>query len=497
MAFFSGDNYWENQPKPPSPTVGPAQTLVQQIRAKGGQPSQQQIDAAMEEYYQMEEAAPPKPGLQGINRSGPTPFDPQVNTDYSSGLDSIKGLLGGDYAMLKARQNPVDIGAFQPVMQGIHDMLGDLEPLADAGGIGNLIKGIAGAGFGAAQEVMSNDPMSIYEQLRNATPGYSYSGPSAEQMAKQQFDPLFQMLSQQAAQDKTQYEGQRERAKQAYAGFINDLLASKQTNANTYAQAGADMGKNYDAASKSVSDNANRVSQSLSKELAMLGIQEGADTLFKENQANVSSELGRLGQQRQTATNLNTQLGANAAAFDQQSVDTGRQAGLNYQGDLFDRYMDMMNQNDQQRLQLQGQQGQAQNQYSMQIAELLQKASSDRDTAINNQFQSIMDQQYRNKQIGIDQARLDLDATKAGIGVNGQDTGNAYQILQSDAKRYFGNDADAAEASQVLLNALRSAPQARDVGTLLAQIPDEELRKPFMADLAFNFFNKVINNKGM
>ena len=311
------------------------------------------------------------------------------------------------------------------------------------------------------------------------------------------------MLTQQAAADKTRYNTAREAAKQSYAGFINDLLAGQKSNQAAYTQAGTDIGAAGEAAAKPGTDNTTASAKALAAELSQLGIQEGADTLLSKNQKNLTDTLGTLAANRQTAQNVNSGLKANAYTADTAGVNLGRQAGLNYQADLYSGYLDRLNENDQQRLQLQGQQGQAQNQYGMQIQELLQKGSTARDDSINNIFKTMMDNKQREQQFGLEQQQFGLQQDKFGLDVQKYDdsrnpsTNNAYRTLESAANQAFGNPEEAAVAAQTLMGALRQAPQATDIGTLLAQIPEEELRKPHMADLAYAFFNSVLNNKGL
>lgn len=375
-------------------------------------------------------------------------------------------------------------------------------PKVDVNDLVNKLQMIAGAATGAADNAEATDPTSIYDKIRASIPDYSYNGPSADQMANQQFDPLFAMLAEQAKGQEARYKTGASKVGDAYNGFINDLMNSKKTNAQTYVDTGNQIGQNYDSASKSVTDNAAESARSLGEVLQRLGIQEGADTLLAGNQAQTTKELGRLASNRQSAQDLNTGLAASTSRFDTNNIDIGRQAGALRQSDMLDAFLQQQNENDQKRLELQSQKGQAQNQYGMQIQDLLSKGYATHENAISDTYKNQLDQLYRDQQLQLDQSRLSLDATKAGIGPNGEDlkggnsTNNAYRTLQSAAKSYYGNDQQAAQAAQTILEALKSAPGAQDIGTLLSQIPEETLRQPYMADLAYQFFNSILNNKG-
>lgn len=501
MVEFRESNYWQDDPN------ARKQQVIQALQAAG---IQQPFNPGGMNISTVTAPAPPPPPQPNLANSdsdaalaalvkdvvtqnkGAIPWGPQGLNSFNplqSMLDQNYNIPGTAIPKVKPQQPINDYngpGLGESMGKGIGAGIGD---------IANVFSQVAQSVVQAANQ-QNASPMSVYEQIRNATPGYSYSGPSAEEMAAKQFDPLFAMLSQQRQQGTTDYNNEAARAKQAYQGFVNDLLASGKTNAATYAQAGKDIGTSYNTASKSVTDNSAASAKALSDQLALLGVQDAAPDLFAKNQQSLNTELGHLAQNRQNSADLTTQLGANQSAFDRNNVDVGRQAGINYQGDVYGRYMDLMNQNDMQRLQLQGQQGQAVNDYSMQIEKLLSDAANQRETSINDQFQTYMQNAVQQGQLDLSRDRLAFDIDKSGLN-QPTDGSNAYRTLQSQAKQYFGNDQQAAQAAQTLLNAFRTAPQATDIGTLLAQIPEEELRKPYMADLAYAFFNSVLNNKGL
>lgn len=442
-----------------------------------------------------------------MNKSNPAVYPWNRPWDSMDLINANSPYLPGTNAVLKPSMAPASTPHSNP-WDVLKNVAGNVMKGGTDAGIAGLLKNVGSnvlsAADGVAQDLLAqqNDPMSLYEKLRQSTPGYSYQGPSAKEMADAQFNPLFQMLDAQSKQDEARYNTGAARAKQSYAGFVNGLIQDAKANQATYAGAGKTIGASGDAAAKSVTDNATRSAQALSKELQQLGIQEGADTLFAKNQGNLTQALGRINENRQTAADLNTGLGASAAVADRGTQATARQAGLNYQADLYDNYLNQLNQNDQQRLQLQGQRGQAEGNYNMQIQKLLADNMGQREDSITNIFKAMTDNNFRQQQLQLDQQRFGLDQDKFGLdvqksGINNDKSNNAYRTLQSSAKQYFGNDQDAAVAANTLLNALRQAPNATDMGTLLAQIPEEELRKPYMADLAYTFFNSVLNNKGL
>lgn len=365
----------------------------------------------------------------------------------------------------------------------------------DPANITSMLNGIFSAGSAAAQ----NTPAWILNWLKeSAGAPPSYNGPSAEEMADKQFNPLYAMLDKQAEAQGGRYNDASAKAKQSYADYVRSLQQGQTANKQMYADSGRQINENYGEAADTVSGNANQSFASLSDTLKRLGIQEGAGELAAANQKQVNQNLGVLGQNQQAAADLNSQLGANDYAYGTQRVNNGRQAGLNYQGDLLSQYTDQMNQADQQRLQLQGQEGQAENEYALQIQKLIQDQQGQYDSGISDQFKTLMDTRNDDRQFGaqqqqqgidnlLAQSRLDLDATKAGIGV-----ANPFDQLQASVAQKVGAG-NAQQYMSTILNAMRDNPQAQSPGQLVAMLSEDDLRKPYMAQLAYAFFEKALN----
>lgn len=387
-------------------------------------------------------------------------------------------------------------------------------------GLGEKLKAIAAAGFGAADDAANRDPANITSQLNEifsagagaaensptwilkwlqeqAGGPVQYNGPSADEMAKSQFNPLYEALDQQAVAQEGRYNSASEKAKQAYADYVRSLQQGQAENKQMYANSGKELASNFGEAANTVRDNSQQSFNSLSDTLSRLGIQEGADTLAASNQQQLDKQLGRLGENQQAATNLNTQLGANTYAYDTSRVGNGQQAGVNRQGDLLDQYTQMMNQNDQQRLQLQGAEGQARNDYALQIQKLLADQQNAQQTGVADQFKTLMQTRQNEQQFGaqqnqnaienmLAQSRLDLDTAKAGIGV-----ANPFEQLQASIGQKVGVG-NAQAYMSTIMNALRDNPQATSAAQLLANMSEEDLRKPYMAQLAYAFFDKAL-----
>lgn len=477
MVEFRDKNYWENGPFLPGKAPAPSFfTKPQGWTQPPPAPPQDDLSRLVSEVV-------------GANQ-GNIPWGP----GGANAFDPIQAVLDQNYNIpgTAIPKPQFSSNSFAPVSAPPFDQhAADQAGQAGADMVGNFLSKLTGVLSG-----QQNSPQSIYDMIRKNTPGYTYTGKSAEEMANAQFDPAFEMLSQIGQQQKGRYDTGSAKAKAAYAAYVNELQNTQKANAANYKQTGQQIGTNYDEASGSVTENTQDTAAALASELQKLGIQDAAPGLLQKNLGEQTKQLGYLAQNRQNSADLNSQNAASTSTYDAGNVNIGRQKGIEYQGDLLSNYMDQINQNDQRRLDLQAQQGAAENQYSMQIQQLLEQAAGSREQSINQQYQSMMDQQYRQGQLGVDQRRLDLDFLKATQGQN-QQTGSAGAFKQlSDAAQSYGmSPQDAAEVQKTFINAIRDQPLAKDLGSLLRGVPSEYLDQPFIRSLAYDFFTQYLNSK--
>lgn len=476
--MLAESNYWENPSPPPAPN--PQAAALAKAKATLADPTADPIAKSVADAFIRQNTPYQAPaGYYGQPMPGP-------NNMLGVSKNALLTPVASDHP-----KAPVNFG--EPVKhkytQPKEDPFVNIAVNSAKSMVGDAISKLTAA----VQKEQS--PESIYDRLRSSTPGYSYTGKSAEEMANAQFDPAFAMLDQIATQQKGRYNTGSANAKAAYAAYVKELQRTQAENAATYKQAGQEIGTNYDAASGAVTQNTEDSAAALAKELQQLGIQQAAPDLLAKNQGELTKQLGYLSQNRQTAADLNTQTGASTAAYDRGNVNIGRQKGIEYQGDLLANYMDQINTNDQRRLDLQAQQGAAENQYSMQIQQLLQQGNAEREQSINDQFRAMMDNNYRQQQLGIDQRRVDLDFAKLQ-NQNGSGTGQAgaFQVLADAAQNYGMSPQDAAEVQKTFMNAIRSQPLAKDLGSLLQGIPDSYLDEPFIRSLAYDFFTQYLKS---
>lgn len=476
MVEFRDKNYWEGQ-VPYLPGKGPTSPF---LKPKGwtappAGPPQDDLSRLVAEVVGANQGGVPW-GNTGANTFNPGQV--MLDQNYNIPGTAIPKPRPSDVSFTPSSAPPFDQQAADQYGQAGADM------------VGNFLSKLTGV-----LSEQKNSPQNIYDMIRQNTPGYTYQGKSAEEMAASQFDPAFEMLNQIGQQQKGRYDTGAAQAKASYAAYVKALQDTQQSNAANYQQTGKQIGTNYDQASGSVTKNTENSAAALASELQKLGIADAAPGLLQKNLGEQTKQLGYLAQNRQTASDLNTQNAASTSTYDAGNVNIGRQKGIEYQGDLLSNYMDQINQNDQRRLDLQAQQGAAENQYAMQIQQLLEQAAGSREQSINQQYQAMMDQQYRQGQLGIDQRRLDLDYLKATQGQQKNTQQGAFKQLADAAQAYGMDQQTAAEVQKTFINAIRDQPLAKDLGSLLRGVPSEYLDQPFIRSLAYDFFTQYLNSK--
>lgn len=522
MAYFQDDkNYWEK----PKPQFGSNLDVMQLLSQISGAPPQAQSG-----YMGT-------PGMPGYGTTYGPPNPSVLNPPFSTGpnpqwVESSFGSNSGSSSLadrqISDRYPPspnANVGSSSSADRQIQDRAGSG---FDTGAFGDFLKRAMGAGIDAADQVAAEDPMTIYEQIRKATPGYSYKGPSAEAMANRQYDPLFKMLASQRTAGTDRYNTAKTNALKSYASYGNDLAKSQKNNQATYTDVGNAIAAAGKTAADTVSQNTSKANQEAAALAKNLGQLEAAPQLMAENTGRLTDALGTVAANQQTATALNKGLGAATKTHDQDSIDISKGQGINYQGDLLGDYTNFLNQNDQQQYQTQSDKGGALNNYTMSIEELLSKAAGDREGAISKQFQSFMDQ-INNKhrwqdeerddarasqsdadRLELDRARLELDK-KLGLGKLAQDgqkgdsaakVSESYSTLRNEISHSGISQADSIALLNAVGNAMRLNPEAKEVGQLLQSAQDaaegddigrsDLFANSVVNDLAVRFFSRYL-----
>ena len=410
--------------------------------------------------------------------------------------------------------NPAD--AFKPVSAPVNNYKGPSVSETLFGksggvtkGVGDIASGIGGIGAliadeaNAAEEAKANSPEALYNRLRQEAGNYTYNGPSVKDMVGKEFDPQFALLDQLGKQAGTKYAGNKADITQMYNQLVNEAGASRTADKQMFDQAGNKIGQNYAGATKNLTDSSSAYSAAMAKELAALGVKEGLGTIAGDVGKNLQDNVGRLNQQGAVSKDLMTNLGANEFAFDTRNIDTTRQAGVNTQTEFLKNYMDQMSGLDNQRLQLTGQRGQAENNYGMQIQDLLQKGQASFQDNILNQFKSIQGANQQQTDNLYKQAGLDLDQQKFAFqqqqAMQKQDSStqlNPYDSLSKRALAQYGDPVKARQAVDEILAAYQNNPNPQSIGDFLNSVDQDALRSnPEMTSLIYDFISQVIGSK--
>lgn len=369
------------------------------------------------------------------------------------------------------------------------------------GGILDSVRGVGRLVADEANNANANDPNVILDRLRQQYGSYAYDGPSAQQMVSREFDPQFAAIDNAAHSTEGRYAANAKNLAGLYQAYANDVLAGRQADQATYAQGTKDINSSYQAAQAETTKNMSGLTKEMSDQLALLGQQSAAPSVMQEKQKLLSDQLGQLSQAQGSAAALNTQLGANAYAYDTAQHGVAKQAGINAQGDLAAQLEDRMAGYDTQRLALEGNRGQALNNYGMMIQKIINEGNSGIGQQVNDAFKTIMQQQSDASDRELQQARLDLDLQKFASSQSGgssMDTSklNPYDALVQRAQSSYGDPQQASNASDVLYQTGMLEPNAPNMKVLMDLLEQNNpgwTKDPNNRALAYDYFTRILN----
>lgn len=365
------------------------------------------------------------------------------------------------------------------------------------------------------------DPESILARLQKQFPAYKYGGPSGSSMAKREFAPQFEMLSQLMSQQKGRYKQGDRDLSGMYDALARDLRQTVESNQKGYKEGTSQINRNTAGASKNIAAAFGSSQKELGGILKMLGQGEAAPALFKDSQRSMGKEVGYVNTQGAGAANLNTSLGANARAYDNRQVGLSRQAGIEHRGDLMNDYINQQNENDLRKLDLTGQQQSAANKYDMSIQGLIQQGAQGRQEGIldmlkntlgynqnqaKNQLargdQSIRlgDQELKRAGLDLGSARLKMQADQFNTtegrlrGESAQRQLNPYDKLVQSASRQMSPQAANSLAAAVL-KVYRENPGQKSIAELIKQLmqaPEMRQFGPSAQGLAAEYYKNLV-----
>jgi hypothetical protein len=363
-------------------------------------------------------------------------------------------------------------------------------------GIGGIAKSIANAA-NQAEGGDEFDPMDLLSQLRSQYGQFKYSGPSAETMVSREFDPQFAALQQIEQGTQNRYKDNSGKMQGLYGALSNSVLQGRAQDQQAYKQAGNDINSSYAQGSQNVTNNMNSATKEMGAQLALLGQNEAAPAVMQDKQKLLADQLGQLSQAQGTAAALNTQLGANTYAADTARHGVAQQAGLNAQADLSSQLEELMQQYGAQRMGLQGQRGQALNNYGMNIQKLIQEGTAGQNSAINDAFETAMRSRDTELDRELKRAGLDLDTQRLMMqsSQRPQEKLNPYDALLQRSAQSNENPQEAANDAETIFQTHMGDPNAPNIKALMDALEENSpgwLAQPGNKALAYDYFSQVL-----
>lgn len=370
--------------------------------------------------------------------------------------------------------------------------------------VGDMWDSVSGIGrlvADQANQAEANDPMNILARLRQQYGSFQYDGPSAQTMVDREFNPQFDAIDNMAKGTEGRYAKNAKNLAGLYSAYANDVLSGREADAKTYAQGTKDINASYAAAQDNATKNQSALSNEMTQQLALLGQNEAAPAIMQDKQKQLADQQAALSQAQGAAAALNTQLGANAYAFDTAQHGIAKQAGINAQADLAGQLEDKMSGYDTQRLALQGNRGQALNNYDMMIQKLISEGNSGVGSQIDAAFKTIMGDRSAQSDRELQQARLDLDLQKfqASQQPNANvDTSkmNPYDALTNRAMGAYGDPQQASNATDILYQTGMLEPNAQNIKVLMDLLDKNNpgwSNDPTNRAMAYDYFSRILN----
>lgn len=377
---------------------------------------------------------------------------------------------------------------FGDVMQGISKGV--------SSGVGGILGAFQNIGRLVA-DTANGQPESVEDMYKRLMSEYapSYTGPSAEEMAQQEFAPQFDMLKQIAAQQKNRYDANAPKIVDLYRALNDSANKGRTDNAAMYDKTIAGSKAIQAEASKALQDRYNQSLAAQTEQFNRLGIQDAAPTVFADQAKVLNDNQAAQSQSSQVFQDLNNSLKGNQYAYDTTNIGIQKQAGNQAQQDFLQQYLDQQANNDMQRLQLQGQQQQQENAYAQQISQMLMGSGKDTQNFVSQMVGDITRDRQNQAENEFSAARImnaqdQLALQKASQ--SGQKL-NPYDALQQNAVAILGNPQAARQFSDVILEAYLRHPGARNLSELMDAVGPEFLgQNPAYTSLAFDFFNKML-----
>ena len=274
-------------------------------------------------------------------------------------------------------------------------------------------------------------------------------------MAHNQFAPQYDLLDQLSKQA----EGKYTQAGNTIGGMYDSLAAAMRGEEagikKNYADTGSSIGKAFNDAVNATNNSFGQSRNEIAAIAKRLGVSAGIPSALAggaEQQQRLSALLAANSANLQ---GVNSLLGNNDVAYNRNSADTARLAGVNAKKDYKSKLMDVLAGYGNKRLELQGAEQEAANKYGLSIADMKQQAQLAHDKMLADAQQNQQSNEFRQAQLLLDQSRFGLEtdkfnASQAAAANKAPSNLSPYEALASTATKLYGNPVAAGNAAKAI-----------------------------------------------
>lgn len=269
-------------------------------------------------------------------------------------------------------------------------------------------------------------------------------------MARDQFAPQFDLLDSLRGQTTERYNTAGSDTRAMYDALADQIRQEATGTVERYNSSGEQMRDIGQNAISNVQDTASNSNAEMEAIMRRLGVGAAAPDALGNIAETTQRSVGTLAGNNAAFEQANEQLGQNQADYQENTANTTGVAGANAQADWTRRLGEALGGYDNKELELTGAQKQAENEYLMQIQQMLGDYSAAQS---GNQMQALemmlgrendlFDRQMQMNEFGLDRDRFGLDEFIAG---NTQENNRAQREM--DAARFEAEQRAAANQAQ-------------------------------------------------
>ena len=283
--------------------------------------------------------------------------------------------------------------------------------------------------------------------------GGQYGDPNV--MAANEFAPQYQLLEQMRQQANSKYSQAGNTIGGMYDALAKAMKGEESGIKANYAATGSAIGKAYNDAINETSHNFSQSNNEIAAIAKRLGVQAGVPAALAGGAEQQQRLAGLMAAQGANFQGVNALLGNNDVAYNRNSADTTRLAGVNARNDYKQKLLDVLAGYDNKGLELKGEENAAANKYGLSIADMKQQARLAEEKLAADAQSQAQSNEFRQAQLMLDQARFGLDtdkfnASQASQANQANKNLSPYEALASTANKLYGNPVSAGNAAKAI-----------------------------------------------